>query len=714
MIPAVFSRSLAAVALVISPVAIPNLALAQDLGIDCHVPRTTPGGKLVFDPKGQTRALCEADRATALNYTVLLQTVRDQVTQALRDLPPPLLADFIEHLGRDERIGRWRPKPTDLDLLVNTNAALTWGQGILADSAIDPEVWGIQARACGPTGQGQVVVWLDDASLRDRWTPAMVQRTTYAWREAREGLVAVERSPKITAGATSPPAPVTRRIDGHERLLDVCFDTVEGRHSALPRGALAMDATLSWRIDTETENIACTDPAEVGFERRRRDNLRGVYLDVAGEPLLENGQMVSEDDAWREVSEDSTCRVPREVSILDLQACAAPATLAGHPVQGNVIYTYLFRERRGLLDPTAVIEHPVNGDGGWTPPGEIHTPQVPPDATFCAAGDYPDPEGPDSDIVDDVDVAECEDAHDGRFNEGSRAGYIRRIDYPADWPVADVEVSWIVDRCFAPVHATGAVHRPRFCPQGQTGGVTEGRAISWYDRTWADRAHNALGDTKTAAQALGAWSAYPDQTALAWYERVSVEDWNVVVNTCQHAVVGDPVAPELDDPDRPDRPDRPGGGGGGGSDRDRTWDVDGDGWGDFATEREARAYASQVFHDDPDAYVPIRPGIIDCVVCNGPDRGSWAAPELDNHHQSRPNPRPRPSVSEFVNDFGEAVENFGEAVNNFFSGGNNNNNNNNNNNDADDDDNQDQGARPPPAAERPRLRPCWPFCRRDT
>ena len=104
---------------------------------------------------------------------------------------------------------------------------------------------------------------------------------------------------------------------------------------------------------------------------------------------------------------------PREVSILDLQACAAPATLAGHPVQGNVIYTYLFRERRGLLDPTAVIEHPVNGDGGWTPPGEIHTPQVPPDATFCAAGDYPDPEGPDSDIVDDVDVAECEDAHDG-------------------------------------------------------------------------------------------------------------------------------------------------------------------------------------------------------------------------------------------------------------------------------------------------------------
>ena len=273
MIPTVFSRCLACAALVILPIAVPDTARAQDLGIDCHVPRTTLDGRLVFDPEGQTRALCEADRATALNYTELLQTVRDQVAQALRDLPPPLLTHFIAYLhdpANDGRIEGWRPEATDLDLLANTNAALTWGQGILANSGIDPEVWGIQARACGPTGQGQVVVWMDPGSLRDRWTPAMVQRTTYAWREAREGLVAVERSPKITAGVRG--LPVTRRIDGHERPLDDCFDTMDGGTQDLPRGALAMDATLSWRIDTETENIACTDPAEVGFERRRRDN----------------------------------------------------------------------------------------------------------------------------------------------------------------------------------------------------------------------------------------------------------------------------------------------------------------------------------------------------------------------------------------------------------------------------------------------------------
>ena len=523
MIPAVFSRFLACAALVIMPFAMSNSARAQDLGIDCHVPRTTLDGRLVFDPEGQTRALCEADRATALNYTHLLQTVRDQVAQALRVLPPPLLAGFIDYLETDGRIERWRPEPTDLDLLANTNAALAWNaadraawdQGILAGSGIDPEVWGIQARACGPEGQGQVVVWLDPASLRDRWTPAMVQRTTYAWMQAREGLVAIERTPKIIDGAVG--APVTRRIDGHRRVLDVCFDTMDGGTQDLPRGALAMDATLSWRIDTETENIACPDATQVGFQRHRRHILRGVYMNETGERLLgTDGQMVSADDAWRLVSDGSTCRVPRDVSILDLQDCAAPAMLAGRPVQGNVIYTYLFRERRDPLDPTAVIEHPVNGDGGWTPLGESHTPQPNPHATFCAAGDYPAPEGPDSDTVDDVPVAECAVAHDGRFNEGSRAGYVRRIDYPPDWPVADVVVRWIVDRCFAPVDATGTHRRYRTCPQGQTGRVTEGRAISWYDRTWADRAHSTPGDTRTATQALEAWSEDDDQNALEW------------------------------------------------------------------------------------------------------------------------------------------------------------------------------------------------------
>ena len=400
----------------------------------------------------------------------------------------------------------------------------------------------------------------------------------------------------------------------------------------LTRGALAMDATLSWRIVTETENTACTNPDEVGFQRHRRHILRGVYVNDAGEPLLgTDGQMVSADDAWDVIRD--TCRAPRDVSILDLQDCAAPVTLAGREVQGNVIYTYLFREERDPDDPTAVIEYPVNGDGGRTPP---HTPQPNPQATFCAAGDYPPPEGP-IDSIGDVPVAECEDAHDGRFNQGSRAGFIRRIVYPADWPVADVEVSWIVDRCFAPVHATGTDHRDRTCPQGQTGQVTEGRAISWYDRTWADRAHNAPADTRTAAQALGAWSEDDDQTALEWYDKVSAGDWSVARNTCQ--------------------PARSGGGDGRGS-----WDVNGDGFGDFRTEDEARAYMVQVYLDDPDATGPefnlIRPAAMDCSQCNGPDRSTYVAPEPGNNNGERP----RPGTGGFFSSVGEFVSGFFSAI----------------------------------------------------
>ena len=59
--------------------------------------------------------------------------------------------------------------------------------------------------------------------------------------------------------------------------------------------------------------------------------------------------------------------------------------------------------------------------------------------------------------------------------------------------------------------------------------------VSWYNRTWADRAHNPRGDTRTTELRYEAWSADPDQTALEWYDRVSAGDWSVARNTCQEA-----------------------------------------------------------------------------------------------------------------------------------------------------------------------------------
>ena len=100
---------------------------------------------------------------------------------------------------------------------------------------------------------------------------------------------------------------------------------------------------------------------------------------------------MSADNAWRVIRD--TCRAPRDVSILDLQDCAAPAMLAGQPVEGNVIYTYLFRERRDPLDPTAVIEHPVNGDGSWTVPGDSHTPAAKSACDLLRCGGLSGPRG---------------------------------------------------------------------------------------------------------------------------------------------------------------------------------------------------------------------------------------------------------------------------------------------------------------------------------
>ena len=92
---------------------------------------------------------------------------------------------------------------------------------------------------------------------------------------------------------------------------------------------------------------------------------------------------------------------------------------------------------------------------------------------------------------------------------------------------------------------------------------------------WADRAHNATGDTRTAAQALEAWSE-DDQTALELYDRVSAGDWSVAENTCRMPAF-----------------DRQG-------DELITWDVDGDGWGDFETRGEAEAYLLEIYQQDPD------------------------------------------------------------------------------------------------------------------
>ena len=153
--------------------------------------------------------------------------------------------------------------------------------------------------------------------------------------------------------------------------------------------------------------------------------------------------------------------------------------------------------------------------------------------------------------------------------------------------------------------------------------------------------------------------------------RVSAGDWSVAQNTCQHA--------------------RGGGGGDRRADRLITWDVDGDGLGDFATEDEAEAYMLKIYLQDPDPdatgpdYDAIEVAFQNCYRCDGPDRASWVDPESESDDLLV---RPRP---------GGFFGSIGAFFSSVFGGGNNN-----DNDDNDDNDNQDQGSRPPPATERPR------------
>ena len=85
----------------------PDRGLGQTLGIDCDQPKRNADGKLILNDDGSGKALCEADRATALNYAAVVSETRDRVRAALSGLPPPLWDDLVEHLRTSDVIDGW-------------------------------------------------------------------------------------------------------------------------------------------------------------------------------------------------------------------------------------------------------------------------------------------------------------------------------------------------------------------------------------------------------------------------------------------------------------------------------------------------------------------------------------------------------------------------------------------------------------------------------
>ncbi len=641
-------------------------ATGGTLGIDCDKPRYNSEGKLIlsFDRVGDDarRAICEADRTTALTYAGIVRETRDRLRSALRRLPPPVRGDLVEHLRTDDDVSGWTYADAGVMALLQTlsagatppaimdgavtadrahGVAAHWAGGILAGSGVTTD-WQrfVRARACGVDASGAtvpgaaVLVWLDPSVVRDRWTPQMVQRTARAWLERTMGdrFVAVDHVPDIVT-----PARQLARVDGRVRAISgnaavqACFATV-------PVGALAMRTTLSVSADRGERLAPCDDPEQVGVRTFAWQRVNGVFVvpEVAvlpdgsdhpdrGEPLL--GQRpdlpLATTEADAEFLRRSTCREPGTIDAVRAEQC--DAEINGTAVLGTHVRRFRFREvQNDPSDPLRIDLVPVgpdpldpdNGLGVIAPPGPHPVWET---VTLFCEGELPPVDAPpvpprDEVADDDPDwtVPDCATEWAGQFEQGDRTGYRQVITYPDGWPVDEVEVRTIDDDCFNPVAQTGTETRVQEnCPAGQVGGTIEDRSFSWWIKAWAvgnpSHARQIPTGHGSVAQAAAAYDADPSQAGLDVWDVVTLEaDWHVVSAAC--------VTPSS--------------GGGGGTDWGFVVDYDLDGDPDFRTINDAIEHAKR----QGETWRPGVGSIIEYEEGSGP-------PETENDGYTEPEER---------------------------------------------------------------------------
>ena len=505
--------------------ALPSAAIAQGtpggtLGIDCEKPRLNAEGKLILGDDGSKRAMCEADRATALNYAAVVRETRDRLRAALSVLPPPVWDDLVEHLRTDDAIGSWTYADADVMSRLGTLSSLAppsdpgevatserahglaahWDGGILEGSGVGTAWHGlVRARACGFGAGGEILpgarilVWLDPGAVRDRWTPEMVQRTVRTWLASQnDRFVAIDRIPDVVTAAR-----LLSRADGS--VQDISGNAaVQACFASVPDGALAMRMTLRRSTDRGRRAVGCDDPDQVGLRRFVWERQNGVFIVPGlailpdgsdhpdrGEPLL--GQTAglplatAEPDVTLPAPQPgefllhATCRTPNTVDAVRVEDC--DAEINGQTVQGAHVLRLRFREvQNDPVDPLRIELVPVGPDpldpgnelGVIAPPGPH--PIWEQTTLFC------DGEVPPRFINEIPEVADWDDCTDpancdgwsapscpaqwgGRFEQGKRTGFRQIESYPPGWPVAEVEVRRIDDDCFNPVRQADSESR---------------------------------------------------------------------------------------------------------------------------------------------------------------------------------------------------------------------------------------------------------------
>ena len=499
-------------------------------------------------------ALAEAELARIEEAGIMVPTTPADVLPPVADGAAgesvPFWDDLVDHLRTDDAIGTWTCSDPDImSRLGNLSAgappgnprevttsarahglAQHWDGGILEGSGVGAAWRGlVRARACG-FGAGNVIlpgarilVWLDPGAVRDRWTPAMVQRTARTWLASQsDRFVAVDRIPDVVTATRE-----LSRADGSVRQISgnaavqTCFATV-------PEGALAMMATLWRSTDLGRRTVGCDVAGQVGLRRFVWARQNGVFIvpenalqadgsdhPQRGEPLL--GQdpalplVTAEPDATLPAPQPgefmvaTTCRAPRTVDAVRTDDCDAiiPDTVATHGhtaahgmtpaerhglrrhahVQGAHVVRLRFREvQNDPLDPLRIDLVPVGPDPGdpanqlgvIAPPGPH--PIWERTTLFCE-GELPGrfvneiPDIPNWVICINPPDCEgwsapsCSAQWGGRFDQGQRIGFRQIESYPPGWPVDEVEVRRIDDDCFNPV--------PRADSESRTGAACE-------------------------------------------------------------------------------------------------------------------------------------------------------------------------------------------------------------------------------------------------
>ena len=601
MIPHLRSSGLCAVFLAVCVAQTPTAGDAQiidqggTLGIDCDRPRYTAEGKMIFGDDGNYRVKCEVDRATALNYALVVSATRDGLRSALNTVPQPLwdhLVTYLHDTDVQNTIADWSyptDESSDINSLVGTTVngrARYWATGILDKTPV-LGVWNdkVQARACGvtvnpDTGRPDInpfgstaLVWLDRLYIRDRWSSEMVQRTVRAHLERSEGRFAMSESiPDVLSDAREliNAKGQTRNISP---VLRACLD----RDPAIPTGSLVMRTSLNHSTDWEDKSFPCTGSHKVGTQLLRSETHNGLHIvpmrairadgsdhPQRGKPLLTQSQfsnaldhpvlkpgspVLGPSDYPITEPEKSTflvktCREPRTRNLTRTESC--DTTINGNPVNGSLIRTFRFREfQDDPTDPNRVYLKPVMRD-----PGNSENPLGVP----VTGGEHPlwsqatvfCPNVPDLDlpripdpVVDTVPATTCKAQWGDEF-EGTRTGYVQTITYPPDWPVDEVVIRTVDDDCFSTIPVQGVQTTTGSCEPGYTGTITKSRALTWLNRAWAvqDDVYPRFG--RRLPNPAGFHDAVAqvetNQNALAWYDRVAAGSWSTT-NSCRRNAI---------------------------------------------------------------------------------------------------------------------------------------------------------------------------------